>query len=129
MSDNTTSQEGCADIYLRSDGIVECTYKAHHITLPDAQLLVRQLSERFDEARPILADITLVQGIDRDARVYFASSEENLRQTKIVAFVTNRLVSRVIGNFFLGLNKPVVPTKLFATHEEAIAWLNERRDD
>jgi hypothetical protein len=29
----------------------------------------------------------------------------------------------VLGNFYLGLNKPLVPTRLFTSEEEAQAWL------
>ena len=128
VSERTTSQEGCATIHLRPDGIVECIYKPQHITLQDAQQLVQKISEYIDAPHPVLADISVVPGIDRAARVYFATSEENLALTKCVAFVTNQLVSRGIGDFFLGLNRPGVPTKLFGSREQAIAWLGEQRD-
>ena len=32
-------------------------------------------------------------------------------------------LTRAIGNFFLGLNKPLMPTRLFTSEEEALAWL------
>jgi hypothetical protein len=32
-------------------------------------------------------------------------------------------LSRALGNFFLGLNKPSMPTRLFDDQEQALAWL------
>ncbi len=38
-------------------------------------------------------------------------------------------VSRVIGNFFMGLNKPIYPTKLFTDPQKAIRWLQTFPND
>jgi hypothetical protein len=32
-------------------------------------------------------------------------------------------LTRAIGNFFMGLNKPLIPTRLFTSETEALAWL------
>jgi hypothetical protein len=34
-------------------------------------------------------------------------------------------VARAIGNFFMGLNKPLIPTRLFTSEAEALGWLRE----
>jgi hypothetical protein len=39
------------------------------------------------------------------------------------AILIDSSVSRVVGNFFLGINKPAVPTKLFTNEKEAVKWL------
>ena len=62
--------------------------------------------------------------IDGDARAYY-SSDEAARQTCGVALIVGSAVSRVIGNFFIGLNKPPYPTRLFTDEAEAIAWLQK----
>jgi len=60
----------------------------------------------------------------RDARNYFSM---NGRETKLnsMAIVIKSPLSRVIGNFFLGMNKPAVPTRLFDDENDAIEWLHE----
>ena len=35
------------------------------------------------------------------------------------------MIIGVIGNFFLGANKPLRPTRLFTSTESAITWLKE----
>lgn len=32
-------------------------------------------------------------------------------------------LTRAIDNFFMGLNKPLFPTRLFTSEEEALTWL------
>ena len=39
------------------------------------------------------------------------------------ALVVGSPVSRVIGNFFVGLNRPKYPLRLFDDQEFATAWL------
>jgi hypothetical protein len=40
-----------------------------------------------------------------------------------VALLVGSPMSRAIGNFFIGLNKPLIPTRLFVSEPEALAWL------
>ena len=40
------------------------------------------------------------------------------------AFVTTSMASKILGNFFIRVNKPATPTKLFSDEEAAFAWLN-----
>ena len=49
------------------------------------------------------------------------------RKTKTNSFgaLTGLSISRIIGNFYLGLNKPPVPAKLFENEANAIPWLKQ----
>ena len=47
------------------------------------------------------------------------------KYTVAQALVIDSGPSRVMGNFFLGLNKPRFPTKLFTSEAKAEAWLRE----
>jgi hypothetical protein len=40
-----------------------------------------------------------------------------------VALLVGSPVTRVIGNFFIGLNKPRWPVRLFRSESDALAWL------
>ena len=42
------------------------------------------------------------------------------------ALVGGTAFGRAIGSIFLGLSKPPVPTRMFATMEDALAWARER---
>jgi len=63
-----------------------------------------------------------MQGIERDARVYY-SSRDFAQRTTAVALLVGSPVTRVMANFFISINKPAIPTQLFTSEVEAVAWL------
>lgn len=74
--------------------------------------------------RPLLCDLTNVVRMTRECRTHFASAQHAATFSRAALIVTSP-ISKVIGNFFLGLNKPVKPTRLFTNKEEALRWLLE----
>ena len=109
------------------DGIARTKVKENaEVTLEDAQansVLVN--SFYVDEKFPILIDSRGIKSISREARSFFTT---NGRATNTMAFaiLIDSAVSKVVGNFFLGINKPAVPTKLFMDEELAIQWLRNQ---
>lgn len=75
-----------------------------------------------DKKTPIIIDSRNIKSMDRESRIYF-SSEEIQTFTLALAILISSAVSRVIGNFFIGLNKPPYPVKLFTSEEKALDWL------
>jgi hypothetical protein len=73
---------------------------------------------------PLLVDSRNIQYISKEARDHFSIQG---RETVITAFaiLIYSPLSRIIGNFFMGLNKPSVPAKLFNSEKEAIDWLKK----
>ena len=74
----------------------------------------------------LLADFTTGPLPDLDAR-HFAKSEEVTSITHAMAILSNNTMGNILGNFFVGLNKPHFPTKLFSKEEQAIAWLRKMK--
>lgn len=70
----------------------------------------------------VLVDTRPARGISREARTHFSDAQVR-RHTVAQALVIDSGPSRVMGNFFLGLNKPPFPTKLFTSEAKAEAWL------
>lgn len=54
-----------------------------------------------------------------------SASEKGCEFKKADAFVIYSLPQRIVGNFYLKINKPKVPTKFFNTIEAAKLWINE----
>ncbi len=42
------------------------------------------------------------------------------------ALVCKSFFARAVGSFFMGIKKPVVPTRMFATLDQAITWSKKR---
>jgi hypothetical protein len=71
---------------------------------------------------PILVNLKEIKSISKEARDHFSMRGRKPNVTAIAMLVASPL-SRIIGNFFLGLNRPTVPTRLFTSDDEAIQWM------
>lgn len=63
-----------------------------------------------------------IKSMDREARRFFAGPE-CAKAESAAALVIGSPITKAIGNFFLGLNKPIIPTRLFTNEADAIVWL------
>jgi hypothetical protein len=109
---------------IGDDGIVRVELKQDaDVTLEDAiENHEETLKLVGDHEYLVLVDIRPARSITREARMSFADRDSR-RNTIAQALVIDSGISRVIGNFFIGLNKPPFPVKLFKSSDEAAAWL------
>ncbi|NTW03029.1 MAG: STAS/SEC14 domain-containing protein [Oscillochloris sp.] len=69
----------------------------------------------------LLVDMRQIKSQDREAREhYIHKMTPGLRAT---AILIGSPMSRIIGNLFLGFSRGSVPTKIFTSEDEALAWL------
>jgi hypothetical protein len=71
---------------------------------------------------PVLVDMANIRTMSREARSYIGG-EDAARFTSAVALLVGSPVSKVVGNFFLGLNRTPFPARLFTSESEAVSWL------
>ncbi|MBL4905287.1 MAG: hypothetical protein JKZ00_04605 [Flavobacteriaceae bacterium] len=76
----------------------------------------------------VLIDISGVVEIVKEARDYFAN-ERTASIQRATALLVGSPVSRIIGNFFMGLNQPITPTRMFTDPQKAIKWLHTFDND
>lgn len=115
-----------ATLRLGGDGI------ARYVARPDADITLADAEEVHEAATnlyagstyPLLVDIRGVRSASREARESFASTK-TINTTSAVALVVASPVSRIIGNFFIQLDKPAFPVQLFTRETDAIAWLQD----
>lgn len=112
--------------WMGKDGIARtCVKPGIDITLDFAIENTKIVTSFFTHKKfPILIDSRGIKSMSYEARRHFSAQG---RETKTNAFgiIIGSTVSRVLGNFYLGINKPVVPTKLFDNEEEATKWLEQ----
>ena len=95
------------------------------MTIEEGKLSTNMCKELIgNEPRPMLCDLTNVVKMTQECRKHFAGPEHAEVFTKCALLITSP-ISRIIGNFFLGANKPLRPTKLFTNKEEALKWLHK----
>jgi len=117
---------GVANFWLDEEGIVrgECVESAD-LTLENTEEMLRSFVAIRKGVHPLLMNVARVRSVSRDARRLLASPETGAL-VHGVAVVVATPVSRVIGNLYLTLNQPTVPTRLFDTQDEGLAWLREQ---
>lgn len=110
-------------IRLGDDGILYVKAEpGAEIDRDEAEASVHAARQLSNQPRPALVDLSNLKGMTREARVYYAGPE-TAKGRSALALLIKSPVARVFGNFFMGLNKTTVPTRLFTSEPEAIAWL------
>lgn len=71
---------------------------------------------------PVLVDLRVLKSQSPEARAVLAGPEA-ARVSRAVALLIGSPLSRVLGNFYLRINRPETPTRLFSSEAEARAWL------
>jgi hypothetical protein len=110
---------------LQDDLLIGTYKKGLKITLPMAKEIVKARLE-FAEYKPVVA-LALNQGVrsmNKEARDYL-SSEEGSRGLLAGAVVLDNPFSSFLGNFYLAVAKPAIPSRSFTKKEAALKWLNK----
>lgn len=111
-------------MWLRPDGIVELVWRSGaELGLEDAVAAIDEMTKLTDGRRSLLlVDIHDAGQQDRAARMEFVRGGDLVLA---VALLVSTPLSRMMGNFFLTVSKPMAPTRLFDDEAAAVAWLKE----
>jgi hypothetical protein len=71
----------------------------------------------------MLIEIRGLKSVTKEAREYMA--EEGAALVLAAAFIISSPLSKLLGNIFLAINRPKIPSKLFTDRSEAIKWLEQ----
>lgn len=110
-------------IWLQDD-VVRC------VVLPTASHTLADARENDDAVAslaggrrlPMLLDTRASRGLDRDARLYYVRPEA-ARRLAALAMLIDSQIGRILGNFFMTVNKPPFPLRLFTSEADALTWL------
>ena len=121
------SETGKGSVYLHENGIMHQVYNDNaDLVMKDSLKEIEIYTREYctDNKRPILVDITNIRSVDKGARGIYTSKEAASIMSKAALLVGNP-VSRIIGNFYLGLNKTLFPVKMFTSENDALEWLSQ----
>ena len=119
----------CEKIWLGKDGILRTQMLQNaKITLALAEEGHRAYVKASGGKKcPLLVDTRgIIFSLDREARALYSGPKGALYYTAVVILVDSP-VNRIVGNFFLGLNKTAFPFKLFESETAALEWLKQYR--
>ena len=122
MENEQTSR--VAKLWVGEDGVCRIIHvPGAEVTLEDAQETMAAYKKINNGKRlPLFIDTKTMRSLSREARHYYAS-EEAADNASAAAIIVGTPVSKVLGNFYLGLSNPHLPSRLFSSEDEALAWL------
>ena len=107
------------------DGIVRGKVFADNLTLSMVETGVRERVRLCGgTAFPVLSDIRKIKHVDKEARAFLARPEGTVL-ISAGAFLVNSQLQKILGNFFILVDKPEIPTRLFTDEAEALIWLQQ----
>ena len=127
-SDNISFLETPYVTMFIQDGIYEGTFRP--LKLLDLDIAITTVQDRLaffkTVAYPCLFDVTAVQRTTKEARDYMANEGNQLVLAS--AMVVSSPMLKMMANFYIMVNKPKNPTRLFTERESGIEWLRGFRN-
>lgn len=112
-------------LIMRKDGIVQIVCSDHEYTLEDIENTTKKHGELTKGGKCLLLVVTShFTNVESKGREFMAShfaSQYSIAE----AFVIHSLGQKILANFYLKINKPKVPTKVFTNVFLAEEWLKE----
>ena len=118
-----------ARIGLNQSGLVVVRIRnGAHQTLADArENLASAVSATADQRRPLLIDIRGARPLDADVRHHYSGQTLVDSFSALAMLVEASPLGRMMGNVYLRIARPGIPTQLFGEEARAIEWLNRYR--
>jgi len=93
-------------------------------SLDDAkENLAAAVTETGGSRRPLLIDIRTAKPLDADARHHYSGLTLVERFSALALLVEGSPFGRMMGNVYLRIARPGIPTQLFAEEAQAQKWL------
>lgn len=114
-------------IRLRTDGIVQVNFGDNvEMDLKESVEVIHAIGEVTDEKKALILNIGGKNTSASSAAREFSASIGGLRYTIADAFVVTNLAQKILANFYISFNKPLVPTKIFDNVDKATEWLKSQ---
>lgn len=123
---NYTKYEETGNLVLFiEEGVLICYFK--ETELLDLELARISVQERVafaaGQTYPSIFDITRMKQSTKEGRDYLANEGSELVSASAV--VGSSPMLRMMANFYIMVNKPKIPTRMFTDRESAVEWLSQ----
>jgi hypothetical protein len=118
-----------AVIHLSNDGVVIVRIRdGAYQSVEDAKTnLATALAEATGRRRPLLVDIRTAQPLDADARHHYSGQSLVDGFLALALLIESSPFGRMMGNVYLRVARPGIPTQLFVDERRAVEWLIKHR--
>lgn len=110
---------------ILEDGILHFYYK--EIETMDLDMAITCVKDRLqftdNKAYPCLVDVIMLKNSTKEARDYLAvQGNEGISAN---AILVNSMAFKMMANFYIMVNKPQNPTRMFTDKASALEWLEQ----
>lgn len=110
---------------ILEDGILHFYYK--EIETMDLDMAITCVKDRLqftdNKAYPCLVDVIMLKNSTKEARDYLAvQGNEGISAN---AILVNSMAFKMMANFYIMVNKPQNPTRMFTDKTSALEWLEQ----
>jgi hypothetical protein len=118
-----------AVIHLSNEGVIIVRIRdGAYQSLDDAKTnLATALAETAGRRRPLLVDIRTAQPLEADARHHYSGQTLVDSFLAVALLVESTPFGRMMGNVYLRVARPGIPTQLFTDERRAVEWLIKHR--
>ncbi len=111
-------------IELIAENIILITLKDHVSIEEEDILAVKNHNLKLTEGKEyaIILETGDFTDVSQEARVAMASDKVEANRMA-TALIIDKFAQKLIGNFFLRVNKPKVPTKIFSNQKDGLTWV------
>jgi hypothetical protein len=92
------------------------------------QIVENRLEYTNNQPMYTVIDGSNLKSTTKEARDYMTNPDGGLKGILAGAFLANSVVTTVIINLYLTINKPPTPAKFFSNKQDALKWINEIRE-
>ena len=89
--------------------------------------LAAAITETGGRRRPLLIDIRSARPLEADARHHYSGQTLIERFSAMALLIEASPFGRIMGNVYLRIARPGIPTLLFSDEAAAVEWLNGDR--
>lgn len=113
-----------ATIRLLTPNIVENIINDNTELGIDELIELKKINKQLTEGKPyaVLVDSGMLTSITKEGREFIATKQFQ-QQTIAKALLVRSLGHRLVGRFYIRINKPHTKTKIFSDRDKAIQWL------
>ncbi|MBA3680204.1 MAG: hypothetical protein H0W73_03315 [Bacteroidetes bacterium] len=112
------------EVTLLEDGIVENYIRSGIVVEAEDLEELKKISSEVVGNKPYVILVTSgeLASVSKEARE-LSASKTFITNALAKAIVVDSIAKKIIGNFYLKVNKPYLQTRLFSDREKAILWL------
>ncbi len=115
------------EVWMDEEGILYQDYSpGTELQLEDSleELKIYRTTFCEEEKMPIIVDLSNIKTVSKESRDIY-SSEEMGDTISAAALIVSNPVNRIMGNFYMGINKTKMPVRMFSGTRDAKHWLKD----